>query len=357
MKVGIAGAGIMGRLLAFYVMKAGHHISLFDQDKRAGKKSCSWAAAGLLQPTLELQKSNLIIYQLGKVAIEEHWPALLHQLSESIYFQHKGSLMVAHSLDQAELLHRVQTIQSKLEDEKLIPYHYLNTNDLLKLEPELDQFSNAYFFPDEAQIDSQAVFHLLEKELSPHIRWYHNHHIQSVDQAKIVTEKGTHRFDLVLDCRGLGASSFFSDLHGVRGELIGLYAPHVKINRPVRLVHPRYALYVVPRPQHRYLIGASEIMTHDESAISVRSTLELLTAAYSMHPGFAEARILQTVTQCRPTLFDHLPKIKYAEGFIAMNGLYRHGYLIAPSLAKEVMRWIEGGMNALHYSFLWEAFI
>ena len=67
---------------------------------------------------------------------------------------------------------------------------------------------------------------------------------------------------------------------------------------------------------------------------------KLLSAIYYLHPGFSEARIIKTVTHCRPTLPHHLPQIKYQAGLLAVNGLYRHGYLIAPALAKEVLKFL-----------------
>lgn len=166
-----------------------------------------------------------------------------------------------------------------------------------------------------------------------------------------------HQFDLVLDCRGMGAKDIFADLRGVRGELIWLHAADVFIARPIRFLHPRYNLYIVPRPEQIYLIGASEIEANDTTPISVHTTLELLTAAYCVHANFGEARIIKTVTHCRPTLTDHLPKIKYADGFLAVNGLSRHGFLLAPALAMEVMRWIEAGISAVCYPQLWEQYI
>jgi glycine oxidase len=120
-------------------------------------------------------------------------------------------------------------------------------------------------------------------------------------------------------------------------------------------MHPRYGLYIVPRPDQIYLIGATEIESEDFSEISVQSILELLTAAYAVNSKFAEARILKTVTQCRPTLTDRRPQIKYTDGLIALNGLYRHGFLIAPSLAHEVMQWFAPS-RFLRYPTLWEKF-
>lgn len=159
---------------------------------------------------------------------------------------------------------------------------------------------------------------------------------------------------MVFDCRGLGASALFGNLRALRGELIWLHAPEVKLQRPIRLLHPRYSLYIVPRPNNIYLIGASEIEAADYSPISVRTTLELLTAAYYVHSGFAEARIVKTVTHCRPTLSNHLPLVNYAEGIMAINGLYRFGYLIAPALVDAILAFLNNNRQSFPYKTIWE---
>lgn len=159
-----------------------------------------------------------------------------------------------------------------------------------------------------------------------------------------------------MDSRGLGAKTLFQNLRGLRGELIWLYAPDVKLSRPIRFLDPRYPLYVVPRPKDIYLVGSSELESEEQSPISVRSTLELLTTAYYLHPSFSDARILKTVVNCRPTLLHHLPQIRFSKNFIAINGLYRHGFLIAPSLAEDIMRWLNSGIENVQYPQLWEKY-
>jgi len=70
------------------------------------------------------------------------------------------------------------------------------------------------------------------------------------------------------------------------------------------------------------------------SPVSVRSALELLSAAFSVHPAFGEARILELNAQCRPTLPDHRPAVIWdGASTLAVNGLYRHGFMIAPEVA------------------------
>jgi glycine oxidase len=88
------------------------------------------------------------------------------------------------------------------------------------------------------------------------------------------------------------------------------------------------------------------------SPASVRSTLELLSAAYAVHSGFAEARIVEIATQCRPTLPDNLPAIRRPQPrVLQINGLYRHGFMIAPALLDAAMELLTQGHAALARSF------
>ena len=158
--------------------------------------------------------------------------------------------------------------------------------------------------------------------------------------------------DWVLDCRGLGAKGQWSALRGVRGEVVRIHAPDVTLQRPTRLVHPRYPIYIAPKQDHLFVIGATEIESDDLSPASVRSTLELLSAAYAVHPGFAEGRILELATQCRPTLPDNLPAIRQTrQGVLEINGLYRHGFMIAPAMLDVTLEVLNTGQSQLSQRF------
>jgi glycine oxidase len=131
----------------------------------------------------------------------------------------------------------------------------------------------------------------------------------------------------------LGSAPQWQSVRGVRGEVITLHAPEVTLSRPTRLIHPRYPIYIAPKENGIFRIGATEIESEDLSPISVRSTLELLSAAYSVDSGFAEARVLELIAQCRPALPDNLPSIRFlGERTMQINGLYRHGFLISPAV-------------------------
>lgn len=161
------------------------------------------------------------------------------------------------------------------------------------------------------------------------------------------------RFDWVIDCRGMGAKGELGDLRGVRGELLIVHAPEVNLNRPIRLMHPRYPIYIVPREGNHYLIGATALESEDYSPISVRSTMELLSAAYTVHAGFSEARLVETVTNCRPAFSDNRPRIFHQKGLLRINGLYRHGFLLAPMVIQFASEYLEHGTHHPDSHDLW----
>ncbi len=322
----------MGQVLALTLLRQhGITMTLYDD----GKPSVALSAAGMIAPLTELDRAHWLIAELGIRSLKL-WPALLELLHETVYFQQRGALVCAHPQDRAEWQHYRRRIEQQPQN---VEFQELKTAAIRQLEPELQGMNEAYYFPQEGQLDCQQLLTVMRHFLTQQI---------TIAPASDLTAD----YDYIIDCRGLGAKTTFSDLYAVRGEVVWLQADAVRLTRPIRLLHPRYSIYIVPRPQHIYLVGASEIESEDTSQISLRSMMELLSAAYSVHKGFMEARIIHTTAACRPTLSHHLPKIKYQGDKIAINGLYRHGFSLAPVLADEVASYLMQGSRA--YPNLWE---
>ncbi len=171
--------------------------------------------------------------------------------------------------------------------------------------------------------------------------------------ARITASGGSIKFNseanpddldgVVIDCRGLAARDTQGGLRGVKGEMIVIETDEVELSRPVRLIHPRWPLYVIPRGDNRFMLGATTIEAED-NGVSVRSALELLGAAYAVHPAFAEARIVEFGSGLRPAFPDNLPHIAVHNEKIAVNGLYRHGFLLAPALAELTLSYVTRGV-------------
>jgi len=342
--IAILGAGVLGRLLAVELAHAGCQVSVYDKSSHQNPQSAAFVAAAMLAPLAESISTEESIVRMGYYSLDR-WPQILDLLGEDVFFQQNGSLIVWHHQDTSSAQHFKK--QLKKTSEYLSYSHlsqYLNKDDLMRLEPHLSrQFEEGIFLPEEGQLDNRELLDALLNQgtlLGVQYQWQF-----TVD----LDQFSSNKFDHVIDCRGLGAKSNVPELRGVRGEVIRIYAPEVELTRPVRLIHPKYPIYIAPKRNHVYVIGATEIESEDHSAMSVRSALELLSAAYTIHSGFAEARILESSAQCRPSFKNNLPKIQFQKDqrFIHVNGLYRHGFLIAPAIVDRLLNVILENRNPL----------
>ena len=339
--VAIIGAGVMGRVLAWQLCQAGFSVTLYDKDPIDAGSAAAYTAAGMLTPYCEVESAELLVYAMGMNSLAL-WQQLAKELEDDIGYFQSGSLVVAHGNDRPDYLQFMQQVQHKLQPTQ-DQFQSLNQQQLQQLEPELaSRFSEAAYLPSEAWLCAERTMKVLANKLqAAGVKWHDNTRIHQVTANKVVSDRGEQQVDTVIDCRGLGAKSQWNELRGVRGELIWLQAPDVNIQHLVRLMHPRYRLYLVPKGyDDLYIIGATQIESNDTGSMTVRSSLELLSAAYSLHDGFAEARIVDMRTNCRPAFNDNLPKIECSAGLIRVNGLFRHGYLLSPTLAQEIVQYL-----------------
>lgn len=375
-QVAIVGAGLIGQLLALQLARQHCSVTLIDADATPGARSCAQVAAGMLSPWAELDQAEPLIAALGLRSLTQ-WPVLLGQLIKPVYFQKTGSLLIAHPQDADDFAHRLQRIHHKRQikqsqhstdaQEWTSSIERLTPDALTELEPELQWPHRWYaaYLPNEGQIDAQVLMSVLHETLKamaaqhPHlIQWRCDPTAALAPYHITFSDHQTLTYDLVVDCRGLGAKSTWGhSLRGIRGEVVWLDAPSVTLTRPIRLIHPRYPIYIVPRPDHRYIVGATEIESESMAPITTQSLMTLLSAAYSVHSGFADAHVLKTDVACRPTLAHHRPQLRYEPGFLAINGLYRHGFLIAPALIESILQQLNASFQFNHstlFSELWE---
>ncbi|WP_444921501.1 glycine oxidase ThiO [Microbulbifer sp. CnH-101-G] len=339
--IAIAGGGLLGRLLAWRLSRRDLDITLFEAgDLSASEGGACWTAAGMISPLSELVHSDKRVYQLGLQSLElwSDWSRQLEQQSGcKVEYRSAGSILVAHGKDRSELLQFLRELQGKLGESAREQVQPLDANALAELEPALQSFEQGLYLRGEADINNQCLLPILLSILRQQGVHLREHSKVSCEAGQISLASGEEKFDCVIDCRGLGAKGQVEGLRGVRGEVMVVESREVVLQRPVRLLHPRYKLYAVPRSDGRTVIGATEIESEDLSPISVRSSMELSSALYSLNPAFAEARIVETRVNCRPATMDNLPYIHNEDGLVRVNGLYRHGYLLAPAMVEQVV--------------------
>ncbi|MEM6637287.1 MAG: FAD-dependent oxidoreductase [Pseudomonadota bacterium] len=313
--IAIVGAGVAGLCLAAECADRGISVSLFDREPAVGPHACSWWAGGMLAPFCEGESAEEPVVRLGQEAAD--WWARM-----GVPVTRRGSLVVTLGRDRSELDRFARLTRG---------HRQIDGPEIAALEPELEgRFSRALFFEDEAHLDPRGALAGLSDRLV---------------HSGVRRQSGEPSADLMVDCRGLSARDRLSDLRGVRGEMAILRAPDVEINRPIRLLHPRHPLYIVPRGPGTYVLGATQIEGGARPHATVRSVMELLSSAFALHPAFGEAEILELGTDARPAFPDNLPRIRRRGGRIFVNGLFRHGFLLAPALARMTADLIETGQK------------
>ena len=350
--IAIAGAGLAGRLFAWALARAGHRVQVFDarpgpEPLFDGQGAAAFTAAGLLSPLAELEKAEAPIAAAGWRSLAL-WPEVVRALSQRqpVGLQLQGSLLLAQRSDAGA----AQRVLDRLQQPGLEAFpqpQALDPQALAALEPALRRSPGllAWHLPGEGLIHPLEAMAALHAD-APQAAWHWEQPVAQCDARQLRLADGRCiDADWVVDCRGLGAKAQLPGLRGVRGEVIALDAPGHGLTRAVRLLHPRHRVYLVPRTADQLLIGASEIESEDRSPVSLQSAVELMAAAHSVMPQLAEARILRLDRNLRPAFADHQPLLHREPGLLRLNGMYRHGWLLAPALVDQLLR--DSGLGAL----------
>lgn len=348
LEIGIAGAGLLGRLLAWKLARRGHSVTVFDPASGPTDHghAAGWTAAGMLSPIAELESADTQVAELGQRSLDL-WQTIVGELQQPVHFRREGSLLLAHRQDLGAAQRMLDVLRSKLEPARMP--RPLPADELAALEPGVHGPTHAWLLVGEGQIHTvQAMQALADGATRAGALWHWDREARVLAPGLIDGQ----RFHHVFDVRGVGARpelppsqsadgvdhGFTPQVRGVRGELVWLHAPGVTLHRPLRLLHPRWRVYLVPRPGELVVVGASEIESEDRSPISLLTLVGLLNAAQSVLPELAEARVVHTETNLRPALPDNQPHVSWEPGLTRINGLFRHGWLIAPALVQDALQ-------------------
>ncbi len=305
----VVGAGVAGLVAARHLADAGASVEVVDRGDALGAAACSWYAGGMLAPWCEGESADAAVVDLGQRALG-WWP---RQHAGTVQ---AGTLVVAPPRDASEITRFAR---------RTTAFETLDEAGVAALEPDLaGRFRRALLFPREAHLDPRAALADLARGLG-----------RDGVAIRFGTEVDprTVEADRVVDCRGFAASADLPDLRGVKGEMLLIRTREVTLHRPVRLLHPRIPLYIVPRADGLFMVGATQIESAERRRITARSLIELLSAAYALHPAFGEAEVVEIGTDVRPAFPDNLPAVRQQGRVVHLNGLFRHGFLLSPAFA------------------------
>lgn len=315
----VVGAGITGLWQALTLARRGHRVRLVEQSATPFADAASAYAGAMLGPFCEREVYAPVVRDLGLRSIAQ-WRNIYPGTIIN------GTLVIAGARDKGDVAHFARLTEG---------YSHIGGDEIAHLEPDLaGRFDTGLFYAQEGHVAPRAAMQFL---------------VDEIRRAGVVVNFSTewtgrtNAEEMVIDCRGLGARADLSDLRGVRGERLVVRTREIGFRRPVRLLHPRHPIYVVPWGEGMHMIGATVLESDDKGPITVRSALELLGMAYALHPAFGEAQIVDAGAGVRPAFADNVPKVIARGQTIHVNGLYRHGFLMAPALAELVANYLDNG--------------
>lgn len=316
LRITVLGAGIVGLWQAYMLAYHGHQVRLVERSATPFATSASQLAGAMLAPFCEREVGGPQVQELGLRALglwTEVYPGVVCN----------GTLVLALPRDRAEL----DRFAARTEGHRRV-----GAEDLAGLEPRLaGRFADGLLYAQEAHLEPGAAMAFLLRRIR-----------RLGVQVSFAEEWERGEEDRVIDCRGLAARDELPALRGVRGERVVVQTHEVEFARPVRLLHPRHSLYVVPWGSGTYMLGATSIESDDSGPVRVKSALDLLGMAYALHPAFGQARVVSLDAGVRPSFPSNLPRIVLDRDAIRVNGMYRHGFLLAPVLAEMVAAHLRG---------------
>lgn len=341
--IAIAGGGLLGSLIAWRLLHDSKaqalSVTVFEKQPLQRPRSAAHTAAAMISPLSEVVVSERAIYDMGMASLGI-WPKWLSELQSlnlpEVHYQDNGSIVVAHPTDHTELIQFAADLNHHLGNDNTATW--LTGSELRTREPDLSsQFREGLLLPKEAALDNRQLLQNLQAAIIKLGGKIQENADITLHPEPLLNGEPLTGFDLIIDTRGTGAKDH-APVRGVRGEVLWVQTPEVTLNHAIRLMHPRYKLYIVPKPGQRFIIGATEIESSDTSPVSVQSMMELCSALYTLNPAFAEARILELDANLRPCFLDNMPHTQWHNSqCVSLNGLYRHGYLLAPFIVEQFL--------------------
>lgn len=232
----VKGAGVAGLTVAHELAARGASVTVAEIRSQIGGNA-SWLAGGMLAPWCERESAEEAVVTFGNVAAD-WWERALPGL-----VMKAGTLVVANARDAFELARfAARTRNYECVDEKTVA----------ALEPDLaGRFHQGLFVGGEAHLDPRRALEALAGKL------------RAMASSSFLRRARLAFPAKVIDCTGIARAG--DDLRGMRGEMLILHTRDVSLARPVRLLHPRHPIYIVPRADHHFMVGATMIESDHHS--------------------------------------------------------------------------------------------
>jgi glycine oxidase len=359
MKVIVAGRGLAGLAAAWRLAQDGHTVTAIGPDGRDG---AGRVAAGRLAPICELDFGEEEVFHLGAES-NAMWPGFAAQLGEAsgvdVGFEPTGMVMVARDGDDAAVLDRLAQHRERLN----LGIERLNSRAVRRLEPALGpNVRGGLHVTTDHAVDPRAVVAALHGACRSNDVTFVDATVVAADATSVTTRVARPEWEpegqagpprvLHGDAVVLAPGAWAGDIDlGPRGPLPirPVKGQILRLRFDDRVVAPSHVIdglscYMVPRRSGELVLGASVEEQGFDPSITAGAVRHLLDKAWEIVPAIDEMTLTETSVGFRPTTPDNGPLLGTlgTDGPIVVGGLYRHGVLLTPLVAKFVADLVSG---------------
>lgn len=330
----IVGGGAIGLSVAWRCAQRGADVVLLERGELGG--GATRVAAGMLAPASEAEfgAAGARLLELG-MRSAELWPAFARELGLAGALCTRGTLVAARDAGEAAALERELNFRARIG----LAARRLRASEARALEPALAPAVRlAALFEQDRWIDPRALVPALAeaatragaslRERSP---------VSGVAARGVRLADGEelHAAERVVLAAGAWSGELLADVavRPVKGQIVRLRdrsGPGL-LSRVVRFEGG----YVVPRPDGRYVVGASVEERGFDTTVTAGGVHALLRDAAELVPGLLELELEEVSAGLRPGTPDNVPLVGPGpDGVTLATGHYRNGILLAPVTAE-----------------------
>lgn len=339
----IVGGGTIGLAVAWRAQQRGLRTTVLD----AGEPGAWQVAAGMLAPVTEAGFGEADLVRLGLEGATRFGPfcaELIDAADRDPGLHRTGTLVVARDRDEADELDRLHELQLSLG----LAVERLRPSQARRAEPALTPTVRlALDVPGDHSVEPRALAAALAEALERAgglIRARTRVQSMIVSGERVTGVRLAGGEVLAAGAVVVAAGAWSARLEGlpdaarvpvrpVKGQILRLRDPQGPglVTRTIRTPDA----YLVPRPDGRYVLGASVEERGWDSAPTAGGVFELVRDISEVIPGVLEMEIGEIGVGLRPGSPDNLPSIGpgVLDGLHWATGHYRNGILLTPLTA------------------------
>lgn len=345
----VIGGGVIGLSIAWELARNGVTVRLLEQGLFG--QEASWAGAGMLPPGNPRQAKTTE----AKLRSNSHllWPEWSEQLRSLTGidngFHRCGGVEVQPAGSLESLDERIATWR-----DEGVTVEPLNAAELRQRLPALNpEISTGYFLPELGQVrNPRHVKALIQACLSVGVDLRPGSPVIDIQRqgdkvTAVKTLNEEHHASEFIVASGAWSRTLLQRvgcdlaIEPIRGQMVLLNTPKVLIRHVIE-VGPRY---LVPRPDGRLLIGATEEQAGFEKRTTAAAIAGLIDFGRDLVPALGEAQFERCWAGLRPYAPGGLPRIGRVPGTTNLSlaaGHFRAGLQLSPMTAVLVRQLILG---------------